>query len=83
MDFYHNVYQLQRLLEKICCDEEMEACICQEIMDSVKEHLWCMWPSALLGAELRQSQANIPWLTPQAEFSARKDAAYDRFMGIK
>ena len=37
MDLYHNVYQLQRLLGKICSDEEMEVCICQEIMDSVKE----------------------------------------------
>ena len=41
MDLYHDVYQLQRLLGKMFCDEEMKACIHQEILDSVKECLQC------------------------------------------
>ena len=36
---YHDVYQLQRLPGKSPCDEEMEECLCQEILDSIKECL--------------------------------------------
>ena len=71
MDLYHDVYQLQRLPGKINCDEEMEAHIYQEILDSVKEHLWHKQLSAFLGKEPRQSPAGIPRLTSQAEFSTK------------
>ena len=64
-DLYY-VYQLLRLLGKIHCDEEMEAHICQEIMDSVKEYLSCKQLSALPGAEPRQSPADIPKLDPHS-----------------
>ena len=50
-DLYHDVYQLQRLPGKMLCDKEMEACICQEILDSVKEFLWCKQLPALLGGK--------------------------------
>ena len=38
-EIYHDVYQLQRSLGMMSCDEEMEACLCQEILDSIKECL--------------------------------------------
>ena len=68
VDLYHNVYQLRRLPWRMLCDEEMEACICQEILDSVKECLQCKQLSALSGEELRWSPAGIPRLNPQANF---------------
>ena len=82
-DLYCNFYQLWRLPGKIHCDEEMEAHICQEIPDSVKERLWHKWFSVLLGPELRQNPANVPWLDPQAEFNARNYTTYDRFMVVR
>ena len=82
-ELYCDVYQLQRLLGKIYCDMETEACICQEIMDSVKECIWHEWPSALPEAELRWSPANIPRLDSQVEFNTRNHATYDRSMGNK
>ena len=82
-DLYHNVYQLQRLPGNMLCNENMEACICQEILDSVKECLQCRQFSALLGEEPRQSPAGIPRLDPQAKFHTRNCTTYDRFMDVK
>ena len=82
-DLYHNVYQLWRLPGRMFCDEETEACICQEILDSVKECLWCKQLSALLGEEPGQSPPNVPRLNPQAEFNTRNYATYDSFMDVK
>ena len=82
-ELYHDVYQLQRLLGKICCDKVMKARICQEIINSDKEHLLHKHPFALLEAEPRQSPADIHRLNPQPEFNARNHATYDRFMGSK
>ena len=65
------------------CDEEMEAHIHQEILDSVKECLWCKQLSALLGEEPRWSPAGISGLDPQAKFNARNCATYDRFVDVK
>ena len=48
-DLYCNVYQLRRLLWRMLCNEEMEACIHQEILDSVKESLWHKWLSTQVG----------------------------------
>ena len=42
-DLYHDVSQLQMLPGKMFYNEEMEAYICQEILDSVKECLQCKW----------------------------------------
>ena len=78
-----NVYQLRKLLGRMLCDKEMEACIFQETVDSIKEFLWCKWLSTLLGEELRQSPACIPRLDPQANFQARNCTTYDRFMAVR
>ena len=82
-DLYHNVYQLQRLPGRMLCNKEMEACICQKILDSIKECLQHKWLSTLLGEEPRQSPAGIPRFDPQAKFHARNHATYDRFMDVR
>ena len=79
-NLYCNVYQLRRLLGKMVCNDEMEAHICQEILDSVKECLQCKQLSTLLGEEPGQNPAGIPRLNPQAKFHTRNCATYDRFM---
>ena len=65
------------------CDEEMEAHICQEILDSIREHLWHKGVSSLLGEEPRGSPGDIPRLDPQAKFQARHHTTYDMFRGMK
>ena len=82
-DLYCDVYQLRRLPGRMLCDKETEACICQEILDSVKEHLWHKWLSTLLGEELRWTPASIHRLNPQANFQARNHAIFDRFMNAR
>ena len=88
MDLYHNVYQqlvsqcvsAEEVARLMLCDEEMEVHIHQETLDSVKEHLWHKWFSALPGEELRWIPAGVPRLNPQANFQARN---HDRFMNVR
>ena len=40
-NIYNDVYQLRRLLGESSCDDTMAEKICQSILESVKEHLWC------------------------------------------
>ena len=82
-EIYHDMYQLQRLHGKMFCDEEMEKYICQEILDSVKEHLWCRWVPRWLGEEPQWNPAGIPRLDCQADYSIRNHATYDRFGDVK
>ena len=82
-EIYHNVYQLQWLLWRASWDEETEVHLYQDILDSIKECLWCRQPSTLPGAEPSHSLANVPRLDPQAEFNAQNHANVEWFMGIK
>ena len=82
-DLYWEVYQLHWLHRRGEFDEAMEDLIQQEILDSVKECLWCKLSSALPEAKPRQSLADIPRLDLQAEFNPSTCATYDRFMGYK
>ena len=79
VDLYHDVYQLRRML----CNEEIEAHIPQEILDSVKECLQHKQLSALPGEEPRWNPAGIPRLNPQANFQTRNHTTYDRFMAVR
>ena len=83
MHLYHNVYQLWRLLGRKDCDEGAEECIHWDILDSIKEHLWCKQPSAPPEVEQRWSPANAPRPDPQAELTARNCATYERFVTPK
>ena len=82
-DLYCDVYQLRKLPGRMLCDEEMEAHIHQEILDSVKECLWCKQLSTQPAEELRQSPASIPRINPQAYFQARNCTTYNRFMDVR
>ena len=44
---YNDISQLWRFPGKSPCDEEMEEHLCWEILDSIKEHLWCKQNPAL------------------------------------
>ena len=50
-EIYWDVYLLQRSHGELPCDEKTEEFLHQEILDSIKEHLWCKWDPALLGEE--------------------------------
>ena len=82
-EIYCNVYQLCRLPGTMPGDEEMEAHLCQEILDSIKECLQCKQVPALLGEEPSWHPVGIPRLDPQADSSARNYATYDRFRDMK
>ena len=83
MDLYYNVYQLRRLSGRMICDEEMEAHIHQQILDSVRECLWHKWLFTQLGEELKWTPAGIPRPNLQAHFQARNCATYNRLMGVR
>ena len=82
-DIHCDVYHLQRSLGKLPCDEEMEEHLHQEILDSIKEHLWHKWVPALPGEELSWHPAGTPRHNPQANYSTRNCATYDRFNDMK
>ena len=50
---YNEVYQICRLPRRSPCNDGAGERICQEILDWVKEHLWCRWHSAQLEEEPR------------------------------
>ena len=83
VDLYHDVYQLWRLQGRICCDERTEECICQDILDSIKECLWCKQLSMLPEAEQIQSSAGTPSPSPHTKFIPMNHANYERFTAIK
>ena len=58
---------------------ETEACLCQDILDSIKECLWHKQIPAQTGEELGQSPVSIPRANPQADYGTRNCANYDRF----
>ena len=64
-------------------DEEMEELLCQEILDSVKEHLQCRWVPTLPEEELSWHSASTPRHDPQSNHSTRNCAIYCRFRNMK
>ena len=80
---YNDTYQLQRLPSKSPCDVEMEERVCQEILNSVKEHLQCRWECAQPEERLRQSSAGTSWPDPQDKFQDRVHTIYNHFRDLK
>ena len=72
---YNDVYQLWRLPGKSLCDKETGGKIHQEILDSIKEHLWHMWVPTQAEEEL--SSTSTSKTDAQGEFQARTWATYD------
>ena len=61
----------------------MEEHLHQEVLDSVKECLWCKWIPVLLREELSWHPTSAPRHNPQADYSTRNHATYDRFRNMK
>ena len=61
----------------------MEKCICQEILDSIKECLWLKQPSTLPETEQRWRPAGAPRPDPPTEFIAANCATYEQFTAMK
>ena len=80
-DLYQDVYQLWRLPGRSHCKDGTEEHICQEILDSLKEHLQLKQLSALLEGEWVQSLAGALRPGPQAAFAVANCKAYERFAG--
>ena len=59
-ELYRDMYQLCRLLMRGRCEEGMEEHLCQEILESIKEHLQLKQPSTPPEAEQKQFSANTP-----------------------
>ena len=53
MALYHKVYQLKRSPREVPCSKDTVEEICIEIMEMLKEHLWCRWSPTQLERELR------------------------------
>ena len=70
---YNDVYQLQRLPGRSPCDKLTAKQICQEILDSIKEHLW----RSQLEEEPKWSPTGTSKMDAQAEFQARTHATYN------
>ena len=82
-ELYWDVYQLQRLPTRSCCEEGMEQHLHQEVLDSIKEHLWHKWLSALLEAEQKWRPVNAHRPDPQVEFAAMHHATYEQFPAMQ
>ena len=78
-----DVYQLWRLPRRSRCEEEMEECICQEVLDSIKISLWCKQLSVLPEAEKKQRLADAHRPNPQADFAATHHATYEQFAAMQ
>ena len=76
---YWDIYQLQRLPRGSHYKEGTEEHLCQEVLDSIKEHLWHKWPSTLLETEHKWRPADSHRPNPQAKFTAMHCATYEQF----
>ena len=79
---FSEVYQLQRLPGRSPCNGETEQ-VCQEILDSIKEHLQHRWVPAQLEEEPKQSPTSTSKKDTQAKFKARTCATYHHFKNMQ
>ena len=82
-DLYLDVYQLRRLPRRGQCEEAAEKCLCKDILNSLKEHLWLKWPSTQLEGECRQAPVNVTQPDPCLEFVAANCHMYEEFTAVK
>ena len=68
---YNDIYQLQRSPWRSPCDDETGEKICQEILDSIKECLWCRWVPTQPEEEPMWSPTSTSETDGQAKFQAR------------
>ena len=79
---YNEVYQLKRVPSMNPCDVEMAENIWQEILNSVKEHLWHRWECAQLEEESGQGATSASRPDPWSKFQQRVHATYDHFWDL-
>ena len=79
---YNQVYKLQKLPGRSPHDEETEERIHQEILDSIKEHLWHRWVPTQVEEELKQSPTSTSKTDTHAEFQARTHATYNHYKNM-
>ena len=82
-DLYQDVYQLQRLPRRGQWENTTKKCLCEDILDSLKECLWLKQPSAQPQERHRQMPANITWPDGQLEFVVANPHIYEEFMALK
>ena len=73
-NIYNDVYQLRKLLGESSCDDAMAKKICQSILESVKECLWCRWEHAQLPGQWGSTRT--PRSDPPLEFQTGTCAPY-------
>ena len=78
----NKVYQLQKLPRWSPCDRETEEQVCKEILDSVKECLWCRQDPTQLEGESKWSHASTSKMDAQVEFQAKTHATYNHYKGM-
>ena len=80
---YQDVYQLWRLPRRGQWEEATEECLHQDVLNSLKEHLWLKWPSMPPEEQCRQNPVNVPWLDAQLEFVTANCHTHEEFMALK
>ena len=74
---YNDIYQMRRSPRRSPCNEEAGERIHQEILDTIKEGLWCRWVSAQPDEELKQTPTGPSKTDAQTEFQAKAHATYN------
>ena len=80
---YSEVYQLKRVPSMNPSDVQMVEDVHQEILNSVKEHLWHRWECTQPEEEPGQGSAGTSSPDPWSEFQQRVHATYDHFRDLK
>ena len=81
MALYHQACQLKRNPQVVPCSEETVEEICIEILETLKENLWCRQGLAKPEEELRQRSTGTRTsrMLAQAEFHDCRQVTYDHF----
>ena len=79
---YNDVYQLWRSPSKSPCDVEVEKRTHQDILDSIKEHLWHRWDHTQPEEGLRWSSGGASRPDQQAEFWDQMLTMYDHYKDL-
>ena len=81
-DLYRDVYQLHRLPGWGRCEEATEEQLCQEVLDSIKEHLRVKQPPAQPEKQWMQLLANAHRPDPCMAFAAMNCETYEEMMAL-
>ena len=77
------MYQLEKAPGAELCNAEMAENIHQEILNSVKEHLWHRWDSAQSSEGLGWRPTGTPRPTPGSQFQHEFQVTYKHFRDLR